>query len=430
MPKSRRPKPLYQRGPYRLDRRPDRTFLTITWYDPARKRERVSSAGTSDVEIGKRALDALYLAEGKGENICPTCGQPIQSSGSLVTTVIADYMIAQGEKRTSAEAIRHRLAHVVAYIETLTKVPTCDEITPAWIDRFRAWLTAKPIVSKVKGDRQRSLSTVENSVLQFAAAINWGKANGYTDKRAQFRALPTKDVNRTPQYRADVATLARMLAYATDPRIAKRRLNLARFLRISIASLGRPDAAHDVSVDPARQQWNGDRHVLNLNPKGRRQTNKYRPIVPIVPVVAAELDALAADVAENAKRPVDERVSPYFVNAESVKSAFETMVDDLGLPRDGESGMKLIRRSMADILRNRLEEDESGIAQLETFLGHRAIDSTTELYAPFSPRYLRKVRDEIAMICDEIAKAVPTAFYHTVATHTPRLRVVTGGGNG
>jgi hypothetical protein len=114
--------------------------------------------------------------------------------------------------------------------------------------------------------------------------------------------------------------------------VAALGAGLLAFLRISVATLARPDAAHDVSTKPNRAQWNSTKKVPNLNPKGRQQTKKYRAIIP-VPDLLVELlnDADGA-----------------FVRAVSVRSAWRAMAIELKLPSDGESGMKLIRSSMAD----------------------------------------------------------------------------------
>jgi hypothetical protein len=56
---------------------------------------------------------------------------------------------------------------------------------------------------------------------------------------------------------------------------------LLRFLQISVATWCRPDAAHDFSTTPDRQQWLPAARVVRLNPKGRAQTKKYRPALPV-----------------------------------------------------------------------------------------------------------------------------------------------------
>lgn len=74
------------------------------------------------------------------------------------------------------------------------------------------------------------------------------------------------------------------------------------------------------------------------------------------------------------------------------------MATELNLPKDGEPGMKLIRRSMADLLRKRRVPNE----EIEIMLGHRVIENMSELYAPFDPSYCANAKAEISAICDEI----------------------------
>lgn len=73
----------------------------------------------------------------------------------------------------------------------------------------------------------------------------------------------------------------------------------------------------------------------------------------------------------------------------NAKKAMAGMRLELGLPGDFEAGLKLNRRSVARIVRTRLEAAEKPLDQLEVFLGHRVVGSVSELYAPFSASYLQ-----------------------------------------
>ena len=395
MPATKRTKRLYERGGYKLVRREGRPALEIIWYDHDRKRERSASAGTSDLDAGRAALDRLYLERTGGDCFCPTCGQRQRQKAVFVTSAIADYLTLTAG-RSSIEAIRARLTHVLGYLVHADQATvTCEMVDEDWIERLRAWLRAQPVVSTGGATRERSLSTVENSVLQLAAAIN--KSGGVS---ARFKPRQPKEVNRTPQHRADIAELAAMFRHCVAPapgkqpvaRLVRERAGLLAFLRVSVATMARPDAAHDFSTAPARRQWNGARRVLNLNPDGRRQTRKYRAVVPVGARMAAVLDA----------------TNGLLVPQQSVKSAWESMAAALGLPGAGESGMKLVRRSMADIVRSRLPQEAWG--ELEMFLGHDRFDDVSDLYAPFRPDYLRRALAAIDQVIEEIEAAVPGAF--------------------
>lgn len=61
-----------------------------------------------------------------------------------------------------------------------------------------------------------------------------------------------------------------------------------------------------------------------------------------------------------------------------MRKASEAMLDELGLPREKETGLKLIRRSMATIGRKRLGEEHR--VQGRMMLGHVKFD-ISNLYA-------------------------------------------------
>jgi len=293
---------------------------------------------------------------------------------------------------------------------------TCDQVDEQWIRRFRSWAGKQPIVGSKGKTRPRSLSTIEGSVAQLQAAINHAWRRGDTRAAAKFKPTPIRELNRTPQHRSDVEQLAAMFRYCVDPRPPKGKRNswsekaraaresnraaLHRFLMLSVATIGRPDAVHDVSLKAERRQWNSNARILTLNPAGRRQTKKYRAAVPIAWQVALHLDDEAAK-----KKP------SFFVGPQSVRKAWEAMAAEIGLPGSGEAGMKLIRRSMADLLRQRLPTEAWG--EIELFLGHDKFDAVSDLYAPFRPDYLRRALAAIEAVIDEIEAAVPGAFFRT-----------------
>src|SRR3546814_19228207 len=76
----------------------------------------------------------------------------------------------------------------------------------------------------------------------------------------------------------------------------------------------------------------------------------------------------------------------FFVGPLSVKKSWEAMAAEIGLPGDGEAGMKLVRRSMAQLLRR--PDLQVPVEQVALQLGHRRIESTSELYSPVQPAYL------------------------------------------
>jgi hypothetical protein len=344
------------------------------------------------------------------------------AAGHLVTQAIADYLVAK-EGAASIDAIRPRLNHVLDFLEETGRLGvSCDQVDETMIAAFRAWSARKPVIEGIhaRKERERAPGTTEASVRSLAAAINYAHNRRETPFKAGFTALPPATVSRTPTFRADTKQLAAMFRYCIDPQAPRgvtwsdkmrdrqklHRRNLLRFLQVSVATWCRPDAAHDVSTDPARDQWIAKARVLQLNPKGRRQTKKYRPSVPVPERFARLLDGATG----------------FFVTVDSVRKAFEAMLDELGLPRDRETGLKLIRRSVAQICRRKIGEERW--RQGEIMLGHAKI-STSDLYALFDPANLGVALGATSDLIAEIEALTPGAFspLHT-GTAPEQIRVV------
>jgi len=441
MPKTKRRGAIYQRGQFRLDwdRRADGSLrspnLAIFWYDAERGGNRTASAGTADIEEGKTALDAFFLEQTTGEAHCPTCGQPRnRAAGFPVSDAIASYLIGHARRLESYGAISARLDHVLDYLDHLpNSAVSCDAVDEPWIARFREWAERRPIISPKGEKRPRSPSTIEASVAQLSAAINFSYGRGDAPGPARFKAIAMRGLNQTPQHRSSIAELAAMMRYCISPDVSaelgrkwgrrkepyseaelieirrRERAALHRFLIISIATLARPDAAHDFSLDPKRKQWIPDATIANLNPKGRRQTKKYRATVPIAWQVVPLLSASPKD---------------YFVGPKSIRQAWGGMAAAIDLPGDREGGEKLIRRSMADLIRRRLPQE--AVPELSMFMGHDRVDPVTSLYAPFSPDYLRRALSAIEAIIDEIEGLCPGAFSRTLAGNAAELYILPG----
>lgn len=413
MPRRSKAKGLHHRGRYWLDWDTDAAgnrrspYLTIFWYDDERGRVRSSSTRTDDEAQALRQLILKDLADHGGGDLCPTCGQrkPREEGPYFVTDAITDYRAVKDDSILDA-----RLDHVVDYIGTLPSPEIrCDQIDEAWISGFRTWSAAQPVVftsGRVRAE-PRAPSTTENSVIALQSAINQAEARKRISAGPMFKPIPTKELNHTPERRLSLTELADAFRYAIDPRFPVKRKGLHRFLMLSTGTAGRPDAVHDFSTERERRQWNSERRVVALNPRGRRQTKKRRATV-IAPWQLA--------------RQIDAAPSGFFVPAKSVRSAWDTMCDDLGWPKDGEFGMKLIRRSAAQLLRDMGTErahleswrDSSWrvpTEEIELQLGHRTIDSVTDLYAAFDPSYLAGCTRALEAIIDEIEALVPGAFH-------------------
>ncbi|RSV11570.1 hypothetical protein CA235_18675 [Sphingomonas sp. ABOLF] len=394
--------PLYRRGKYWLgwDERKDGTrrspCLTIFWYDPEARRVRSASTGTAVEEDGIVALDARYLADrGEAPAFCPTCGQPRANAETyLLIDAIADYKLEAGSKRASADSIAARLKHVVDFLQAETargaegrfgiETSCAAACSTVFANVFRAWSREQPVEWRNKaGDvtvsRPRSPATTEESITQVAAALNHAVDADppRSAKRPAYRALGRAQVSRPRRTRVSVEQIAKMLEYASKPN--KRRESLHAFIVASICTIARPDSIVDICVRPDRGQWWPGAPTIDLNPHGRLQTKKFRPVVPVLPILEQWLTAELA--AWRKLDRADQRHAGYLVNyfgrpVQDVDGAWSTMLEKLGLPSGREWKPYVLRHSLATLARNYGAEKWD----LEGFMGHRS-PSQTEVYA-------------------------------------------------
>lgn len=110
----------------------------------------------------------------------------------------------------------------------------------------------------------------------------------------------------------------------------------------------------------------------------------------------------------------------YLANA-TIRRGWESMRQQLGLPTGGEAGPKLIRRSMATIVRKRI--GEGSWPQGKMMLGHVKFD-VSDIYAIPDPANLGLALEATETIIEEIEKLCPGAFYRIVTAKADRVKIL------
>ena len=215
-----------------------------------------------------------------------------------------------GQHQSSSVAIKSRLKLFTRFLDheaeagRLVEPFLPEAIDDQFLKRFRAWGIADPIVARKKNkegewvagqSRKRSESTVEESIIQLKAAIK----HAYDGRRIRYnppiKHKPRAAVTPKRNDRLSLAGFGELLDYTLHGggryAIPQRLLPLRRYVIGAICTLARPDAIMDMNVAPDRAQWQADVGLFDLNPAGRLQTNKRRPILPVVPVLRNWLGA-------------------------------------------------------------------------------------------------------------------------------------------
>ena len=430
---------IYQRGEFWLDfvrgagGRPASNNLYIWWYDAAAGRLQRKSTGTGDVRLACDKLDEHYLAAHR-----PTAAE---QDVYTVAEAMTDYWLEHGSKQTSAEAIKSRLKLMTRFMDIeadagrLVDPFIPDHLDDRFIERFRQWAKADPIVARKKDgegnwiegkQRQRSASTVEESIIQLKAALN----HAFNSRRTRY-VPPLKHKTRdqvTPQrtYRLSIDGIAELLDYSVKGAgvyggHADRLIPLRRYLIGAITTLARPDAVLDMSVARERGQWMQNERRFALNPEGRLQTKKVRPVVPVVDLLHSWLASSDEWLVcgQRVRFDPNQRVNlieQYRVA--SVKKGWLGAREKLGIP-DGW-GPKLLRHSMATILANRRVD----LIELEIALGHRPLGKTSSRYAIFDPDYLSTIRDGIEDVIADLTRKVGPALHANLTQEHDNVTVL------
>jgi integrase len=158
--------------------------------------------------------------------------------------------------------------------------------------------------------------------------------------------------------------------------------HLFMFVMLAVNTLSRPGAILELTID----QCDLTRNLIHLNPEGRLQTKKRRPIVPISGTLKPFIEAIpSGHLVQFRGRPI-----------QSIRTAWQKTIRHAGLPTS-ISPMTL-RRTMARELRRR------GVQpwDLAGLMGHITKESTTEIYAEYDPEYLKQAIQAIDAYLKEV----------------------------
>lgn len=297
-----------------------------------------------------------------------------------IADIILEYYNAHGSTLPSASSIKTSCYYWVEFFKTAS-VAEATEVRSQ--EKFLAWMQ----------DRDFSTAYTQRVFGVGKAALN------RAFRRGEISSMPymiSIKVNYgAPQGRPlKIDEMARLLNSAPD--------HLRLFMLIMIGTACRPDAA----LSLCSEQLDFENRLIDLNPAGRAQTKKHRPVVKMPETLATILNGA----------PTGPVITYRGKQVESVKTSWRNLRAELGF--DEKVTPYSIRHTMARYLRSQ------GVSAWEVAsqLGHKSREyRTTELYAPFDPSYLSDANQAIERYFDQLrANCVPLdqSFFH-IKTHQP-----------
>jgi len=334
---------LFELGGQWIARIPSTPNLYRFWFDARSNRTCRASLGTEDLEAAKLLLAEIVVK-----------GSP-KTENAPLSAVLLDYF----ERRTDAlpSAKNARLAGRTL-LDCWGNTIRVGEITEAKQKTFVDW-SAK---------RGHSLGYISRNLSVLAATLHFAKLDMeiiFAKATIQDKFRPDVKPTRKPFIPSD-DEVARF--FAVDMPEA-----LFRWAMIALLTGARPEAVLDLTPSQ-RQRESG---LIDLNPEGRPQNKKFRPIIRTGRILGGWLDDWEEEMEIEGR-------SKYvgYGSVDSLQTAMDRAKERAGLLRLSPYSF---RHKVVTVLRvNRISEDE--IAHL---LGHRSDKLRTTLgYGEWSPDYL------------------------------------------
>lgn len=200
--------------------------------------------------------------------------------------------------------------------------------------------------------------------------------------------------NRRRTRRLSIDELARLI-----DAIPERTPHVRMFVLLMLNTLSRPEAIFQLH----RRQLDFHDRLIFLNPEGREQTKKYRPVVPMTETILPWLKEVPEEhyCIEWGGRAIT-----------TIDRTWCKMREAAGL--DAQVVPYTLRHTMATVLRRAgVPMDEIG-----GFLGHSQQDHrTTEIYAPFAPEYLQRSRNALDGYMEDFQKRCASPVIYPQDAH-------------
>ena len=364
-------------GKFWLTKRPDSPVWYVATYDPVKRKTVLRSTKTTEEAAAQKVLAGFILGHDSPQQAHSQAARgAIEARPEAVTLAcVLDEYLASIARQPSAEQARYTRAHMAAHFGEAFDVGLLSfQKQEAYLDhRIDAGVKASTV--------ERELSVLRAALYHFSEQ--------YPDRLP----VPPKIYNpeREDNSRKRWLTpdeLAALLSATKSPHI---RL----FILLGITTGARPEAILDLKWDAV--DFNAKR--IYLNPNGRAQNTKYRPVMPLQDVLWTELQQARANEIELAQvwrsRKNGRPTSGYVVSyggypLGSVKKAFARAVEAAGLGDD------VVPYALRHTAASWLAQAGVPLVEIAAFLGHSDTRMVERHYVHLHPDYKEKASNTIA----------------------------------
>lgn len=393
MPKKRQRE--YRLGDFWLSEDPKSGFWCRTWFDRSKRQTRRVSLGTQDFHEAKEALDEWWI-----QNRRPVEARPQDVKFAEVGLV---YYNEWAQYRASSHQAQIALDHGTRLFG--------DVSVKEAVAQRDAYIGAR----RSEGASDRTISR-ELSVFNAAGSYCVDREPPILEAFRRFSAKDLADSAEDKAPRGVPASLD-IMARAIDA-ISKREEHLFLFTVLTINTLCRPGAALELLLDD--HQVDLEHGLVNLNPKGRSQTKKHRPILPMTEALRPWLAT-----AMQATSPRERFVMRWIKRRDEWQPIADVKTGIRGLRQHGKLPADFTAYSFRHGLARELRRRGVPKEQVEYQLGHRRL-STTDIYAPYEPSFNATARDALDSILLDLDKLTDRSLLKPIVPVALDLRRTKG----
>lgn len=403
---SRQPEQRYAEiGDFWLVKVPGSNRFHIAWYDAERQQRRTRSTGTDDL----RAAELLLAEHALKHSAPPTKADPADEA---LAGVLLRFYRGRAEQQAQAEQVRRAFA---LWMEFWGDATVAD-LTIQRQDAFVSWLRV---------EKGCSDSYIDRIMSSGRAAL--GRAKDLHELREVPSIRNARGIDQKWLCRPDANPKGRQLTLEEIgdliSHIPEESPHLLSFMMVMLTCVCRPDAAVDLTADRIDHRH----RLITLNPEGRQQTKKYRPIVKLTETLEHHVGGVTGPVVAFEGRQVKSIRTAWRALRARVWPATEEQLAALPdaaalaamTPADrkialrerfllcGPDGRDVqpysLRHTMGRELRFRGVPND----QIELTMGHKRPEghsATTQVYAPYHPSYCSEAALAIDQIMCDIQK--------------------------
>jgi integrase len=262
---------------------------------------------------------------------------------------------------------------MTGYIASIEGRPSHRRREDAWKAMKPFWERTDPALIDAKmcqdyaAQRRAGPATIRYELLQLSTALGWGRAGKL------IFAKPEMWLPETAERKVRHLTHGQFERFFAAVKAPHARL----YVLLGLYTMARPTAILELTWE----RVDFERRLIDLNPPGRKQTAKRRPVVKM----NAELHAALSEAYK--ARQCAHVVERGAVKVASVKKAFQAASE--------RSGIHVTPYTLRHTGAVWAAENGISMAALAQYMGHDDSTTTERHYARFSPDYLVNVANAV-----------------------------------